>query len=991
MRRCLLVLLMLGARLCFGQGLTEMNAANATNGSVVAASRAGFSNSWYGFRTGNNGSSGDAITSSNAVQIGTNNASNGALTVVTQASSLCGALPTTDAGGSQAKLVDYNTSVGGGTPQVLMSFELPSMSGTQVAWARDLTCVSQVFNTTGTFDDETLTGIGVSALSNMTNPGVSGKMAYNLEGTCGQNSWPAGDCKITFPVATWIRVWRYFQFKGACAGTITTITDAVNAGCTIIALTSPDNTTFYGFAYKSTGGTPGTACSAGCQPTGWEWGDINGAATSAAHVQHTDLEQCTSSASTTCTGAQFLQMILNPIPEWNGVLTYPRGADWTQSGFPGDAPRDTSWTQCGATIAAYTGNASTITTALAGCTANQYVLLGAGTFTLDGQILFPTTGNVVLRGSGANSTFLIHSGTSAAGCQGGGATAFICAISSDTTSFSSPANKCTVTGSPVQGATTLTLANLSGNCPASISTTTPTLLFLDGCNTNYSGTNCGTVAGGGNIDNGNWFVCSDIYSAGAGCSADGPDAGSRAERDELEIHTATAVNGSVYTIFPPILAGNWSALSNLQVWIVQPLVQAGIENLSLDTTNATAPNYGIEFSYCYHCWVTGVRTVKTKISAINMNGTTNSVFESNYIFQCTGTQPACYGIRQQLAGNNLIANNIIHQTTFINDGSSSGTVLAYNFIVGTSPNAAGNGLVAAMLEHAGDYYDYFEGNIGNQISCDDIHGTCDMVTGFRNFLTGWDSLPATPLNAFTNSLENFAFARYYNDIAGVYGTPGYHTHYKLTNGGATYVDNLGESPGGGPPVDNKTDSTSIYFGNYNSVTAATRFCGNALDTNWASAGNCNSVSEAPTGASIYPSGVPIYGDTAIGEDVFPASMVYTSKPAFFRASDPWPLIGPDISGGTIIQCAGTLNTVGKYNGAPALNAGQCAGSGSGTGWAGLVNPNPAMQCALSVMAIPPDGSGVGPAPFTCVYPLNPVVVGGAVGTNIGVGPNIGIH
>ena len=69
-------------------------------------------------------------------------------------------------------------------------------------------------------------------------------------------------------------------------------------------------------------------------------------------------------------------------------------------------------------------------------------------------------------------------------------------------------------------------------------------------------------------------------------------------------------------------------------------------------------------------------------------------------------------------------------------------------------------------------------------------------------------------------------------------------------------------------------------------------------------------------------------------------------------------IGGEITGGNVGQCSGTLNTVGQFNGMPALTNAQCGGHGiTASAYGGHVNAIPAMQCALGQMGMPPDGSG----------------------------------
>jgi hypothetical protein len=94
---------------------------------------------------------------------------------------------------------------------------------------------------------------------------------------------------------------------------------------------------------------------------------------------------------------------------WSGIIAPSRAIDWSKVGIPGGLP-DASWTQCGSTIAAYgssgsPASTSTINNAITACSSQTYVLLGAGTFYLTGAI--GGKDQVVVRGQGANSTFLV--------------------------------------------------------------------------------------------------------------------------------------------------------------------------------------------------------------------------------------------------------------------------------------------------------------------------------------------------------------------------------------------------------------------------------------------------------------------------------------------------------------------------------------------------------------------------------------------------------
>ena len=110
---------------------------------------------------------------------------------------------------------------------------------------------------------------------------------------------------------------------------------------------------------------------------------------------------------------------------WSGIIDPSRAIDWSNVGIPGGIP--TNRTQCGSTIAAYTGTADAINNALAACSSNQYVLLGSGTFNLSSGITFGNRSNLTLRGAGADQTFIVFTGSGACG----GLSADACADGSD--------------------------------------------------------------------------------------------------------------------------------------------------------------------------------------------------------------------------------------------------------------------------------------------------------------------------------------------------------------------------------------------------------------------------------------------------------------------------------------------------------------------------------------------------------------------------------
>ena len=138
---------------------------------------------------------------------------------------------------------------------------------------------------------------------------------------------------------------------------------------------------------------------------------------------------------------------------WSSVLQSPRAVNWTSVGSPAVAA-SASWTQCGSTVPAGS-SAATINAAIAACSANHYVQLAAGTYTLTAPLTFGQNSNVKLVGMGANQTLLVFTG--ATGCWFG---AEICMDSADLNYIVEPSNLANWTAGYSQGTTSITLSAL---------------------------------------------------------------------------------------------------------------------------------------------------------------------------------------------------------------------------------------------------------------------------------------------------------------------------------------------------------------------------------------------------------------------------------------------------------------------------------------------------------------------------------------------------
>jgi hypothetical protein len=110
--------------------------------------------------------------------------------------------------------------------------------------------------------------------------------------------------------------------------------------------------------------------------------------------------------------------------------------------------------------------------------------------------------------------------------------------------------------------------------------------------------------------------------------------------------------------------------------------------------------------------------------------------------------------------------------------------------------------------------------------------------------------------------------------------------------------------------------------------------------------NCSEVPTALTGVQA------TYSNPCPSSHTLPASFYYSAKPSWWPSSKAWPIIGPDVTGGSISICSS-----GSYARALVTNISMCSSGTGSTGMSGLANSNPAMDCYLSLGGLP---NGTGP-------------------------------
>jgi len=457
---------------------------------------------------------------------------------------------------------------------------------------------------------------------------------------------------------------------------------------------------------------------------------------------------------------------------WSGILSSSRAINWTNVGLPstftdkGGSNVETTtnpWTpptrtQYGSTINP-SGSASTdlsnINTALSNCSDGQYVLLGSGTFLIQGTIVMYQH-SCTLRGSGAQSTTLNLSGSGVifVGASGGG-------------------GSITLTSSPAAGATSLAGGSLSGPAPA-----VGDIAELNQCDTGYSGSGCT----GSTADNGALYVCGDNLA----CMTDSPASGSQNHQVQTVAITSVSSSSGSYTIgvSPAIFMPNWSTSQNATLGWNSPTYNAvgvGLEDMTV-YANGISSNWPIQVQNAYASWVKGIRLIGSGTSAtLSVQNAIDSIAVNDYFFSA---YPSGGYTPWQLSGSTqfLFMNNILTSGAYwMGIGGNVGNVLAYNLVRDMFTLYTENSF---FDHHAFDSFDLFEGNEVGVEHEDDTWGTHALDTHFRDYVACTDG-PYTTFSQGTGNNRGIvvsSYQRFHNLIGNAIGTSGVCTSYQ----GSTY-------------------------------------------------------------------------------------------------------------------------------------------------------------------------------------------------------------
>jgi hypothetical protein len=547
-----------------------------------------------------------------------------------------------------------------------------------------------------------------------------------------------------------------------------------------------------------------------------------------------------------------------------------------------------------------------IINALNAAAAGSVVVLGAGIYNITDAITITNLSNVTLQGVGADQASIVISGGATA-C-GTGSPVAICVRATDSNFKTSITNgPVVVSGTLTKGSTTITLAsvpNLKVGNPIIIDQLDSTQ--DDGSPLVTDSTTTLTAVAPG---------ITGPYSI-QGNSGGAQRSGRQQEQivtvtqcDGSSIPAHACASGANITISPGLYMANWSSTPQAW-WASSPSTGIGIEGLTIDSTANGLNSVGIGFYNAMNSWVKGVRSIDSARAHVQLVYSPRITIRDSYFYLTQNWTTSSYGFESYSGSDALVENNIFHgiASPQIFNGPCSGCVIGYNFSVNNFYNGSLFNQNAHGEHTSGVDSFLIEGNVGNSINADVIHGTHNFGTIFRNRYSGpqsqcWQSSSNTTTsvtafatatygtcNSNTQPISLDSFTRFYNVIGNVLGTTGVNTVYESnTNNNPTL--RLGGGNGAVPNDPNVQPTAMIW--------------GNAVSSN-GFAPNIFSSSEVPSALTgtqaAYSNPVPV-------NNQLPNSFYYSAKPAWWPATKAWPPIGPDVSGGNITGVNGKAYTI----------------------------------------------------------------------------------
>ena len=128
-------------------------------------------------------------------------------------------------------------------------------------------------------------------------------------------------------------------------------------------------------------------------------------------------------------------------------------------------------------------------------------------------------------------------------------------------------------------------------------------------------------------------------------------------------------------------SGGTQARAPAAWWPNTTIVNAGVENLSVDNTNSGSLG-GAVFSNAANCWVKGIRSLNGNRNHIWLLLATHITVQDSYFYGTKKAASKSYGVESFGTTDDLIVNNVFQRISApFMLGNNQGSVYAYNFSI----------------------------------------------------------------------------------------------------------------------------------------------------------------------------------------------------------------------------------------------------------------------------------------------------------------------
>ena len=563
-----------------------------------------------------------------------------------------------------------------------------------------------------------------------------------------------------------------------------------------------------------------------------------------------------------------------------GTYTLPadRATTW-KPGVTYNGGIPTNRTQCGATLTPSGGNdLSQINAAITACTANHYVLLGPGTFTISGsgQSIGITKSNITLRGSGPGITTVTRSDGAVDGSFQPNAASPVIWVAPNrfpklpTIDGGAAYN---LSSNGVDGASSVVLAS----APAGGFAAGQIVLLSELTGATYQPDPSGR---GSILMSSDGKVTYQCHQPGLGTDDCRTNVYSLPDRITQEFKEVASWDGGTRTLtFSSPLHTEYRVANVAQVATFAsqhtPITGVGIEEMTI----SRGDNGNLVFMNASYSWARRIESTKWLGEGVQIERCFRCELRDSYVHTPVYFEPGggSYNITLDTGATEILVENNISRDAdkvFVARGAGPGSVVAYNYLddgrIGSNPGWQETGLGAS--HYVGSHHVLFEGNWAFNADNDKTHGNANTHTYFRNHLRGARTFyPADAAGDHGPSRAGGATATtyYMSWVGNVLGAPGAMSGWDYENGrlgdGAA-IWKFGWDDWSPYPVDPVVTQTAIRDGNFDYVTN---------QVHWHGLGG--------SGASN--------GLVPPANSLLPSSMYLSGKPAFFGTMV-WPWVEP---------------------------------------------------------------------------------------------------